>query len=233
MSNKGSVFLIPIPIADDMSMSTCIPADIVKITQEVDVFFVENIKTTRRYLRKLDRDYPIDDKTFHILNKRSDEMEIAKILAQEKGKTIGVMSEAGCPGIADPGELVVKHAHKLKLKVKPLVGPSSILLALISSGKNGQNFTFNGYLPKERLERIKKIKQLESNARRGVTQLFMETPFRNNHLLEDVLENVDNTMTLCIASNITAGNEIIKTKTISDWKKHVPNLNKKPTIFVL
>lgn len=231
--SKGSVYLIPIPLVQDRAIEDHIPKEVFDVVQLIDVFLVENIKTTRRYLRKIDREYPIDDKVFHVVNKRTSEEEISKLLGQAKEKNIGVMSEAGCPGIADPGEVIVKLAHQLKLKVKPLVGPSSILLALIASGKNGQEFTFNGYLPKDRSDRVKKIKQLETLSRKGVTQIFMETPFRNNHLLEDLLIHLDTEAALCIASNINGQNEIIKTKLVKDWRNHPPDLNKKPTIFVL
>ena len=210
-----------------------IPQEVNRIIGEVDVFLVENLKTTRRYLRKLDKTYPIDDKAFHVVDKKTPLATIQKILKDNLNKTFGVISEAGCPAIADPGADVVNVAHKLNIQVVPMVGPSSILLALIGSGKNGQTFTFNGYLPKERVDRVKKLKQLETLARKGHTQIFMETPFRNNHLLEDVLINCDNSMELCIASNINADNELIKTLKISDWKKNTPNLHKKPTIFVL
>lgn len=230
--NNGLLYLIPIPISDS-PIEKHIPQEVYKVIGEVDVFLVENLKTTRRYLRKLDKAYPIDDKTFHVVDKKTPLATIQKTLAKNKGKTFGVISEAGCPAIADPGADVVNVAHKLNIQVVPMVGPSSILLALIGSGKNGQTFTFNGYLPKERRDRVKKLKQLETLARKGHTQIFMETPFRNNHLLEDVLINCDNNMELCIASNINADNELIKTKKISDWKKNTPDLHKKPTIFVL
>ena len=184
-------------------------------------------------MRKVNSTYPIDDKEFFVIDKRTSHKELSEFVSNNRDKVIGVMSEAGCPGIADPGADVVALAHKMKIEVFPLVGPSSILLALIGSGKNGQNFTFNGYLPKERGERIKTLKNLERLSRSGITQIFMETPFRNNHLLEDVLINCDNNMELCIASNINASNEFVKTKKISSWKKNTPDLHKKPTIFVL
>jgi 16S rRNA (cytidine1402-2'-O)-methyltransferase len=231
--SKGCLYLIPIPLVQDKPISDHIPQEVFNVINEIDVFMVENIKTTRRYLRKMEKSYPIDDKIFHVVNKRTSVDEVSKLLDQSKGKIIGVMSEAGCPGIADPGEKIVDAAHQQKIKVKPLVGPSSILLALIASGKNGQEFTFNGYLPKERGGRVKKIKQLENLSGKGITQIFMETPFRNNHLLEDLLLNLDNNAKLCIATNINGQEEVIKTKFVKDWKNNPPNLNKKPTIFVL
>lgn len=230
--SKGTLYLIPIPISDS-PIEKHIPQEVNRVIGEVDVFLVENLKTTRRYLRKLDKAYPIDDKVFHVVDKKTPLATIQKILKENLNKTFGVISEAGCPAIADPGADVVNAAHKLNIQVIPMVGPSSILLALIGSGKNGQTFTFNGYLPKERGDRVKKLKQLETLARKGHTQIFMETPFRNNHLLEDVLINCDNSMELCIASNINADNELIKTLKISDWKKNTPDLHKQPTIFVL
>ena len=154
---KGKLYLIPMTLGD-LEIEAVIPVGVQNMLQEVEVFIVENLKTTRRYLRKIDSKYPIDDKEFFIIDKRTNKDELARFVRTRSDKTIGVISEAGCPAIADPGSDVVAIAHKLKMKVVPLVGPSSILLALIASGKNGQNFTFNGYLPINRSERVKKIK---------------------------------------------------------------------------
>ena len=230
--SKGTVYLLPITMGE-YNMDTTIPVGVQKIMDEVEVFIIENIKTTRRYLRKVNPTYPIDDKEFFIIDKRTSAKELREFVEKFQDKVIGVMSEAGCPGIADPGAEVVEIAHQLKMKVKPLVGPSSILLALIASGKNGQNFTFNGYLPKDRGERIKMLKNLERLSRNGQTQIFMETPFRNNHLIEDVLEHCDNSLKLCIAANTTLANEKVITKTIGDWKKQTPDYHKDYCIFVL
>lgn len=230
--SKGTVYLLPITMGE-YNMEMTIPAGVQTIMDEVEVFIVENIKTTRRYLRKVNSTYPIDDKEFFVIDKRTSRKELSQFIHNHKDKNIGVMSEAGCPGIADPGADVTEIAHELNLTVKPLVGPSSILLALIASGKNGQNFTFNGYLPKDRSERIKTLKNLERLSRNNHTQVFMETPFRNNHLIEDILTHCDNSMKLCIASNITLSNEKIKTKTIGDWKKQTPDYHKDYCIFVL
>ncbi len=230
--SKGTVYLLPITMGE-YNMETTIPVGVQKIMDEVEVFIIENIKTTRRYLRKVNPTYPIDDKEFFIIDKRTSAKELREFVEKFQDKVIGVMSEAGCPGIADPGAEVVEIAHQLKMKVKPLVGPSSILLALIASGKNGQNFTFNGYLPKDRGERIKMLKNLERLSRNGQTQIFMETPFRNNHLIEDVLEHCDNSLKLCIAANTTLANEKVITKTIGDWKKQTPDYHKDYCIFVL
>ncbi len=230
--SKGTLYLLPITMGE-YNMETTIPVGVQKIMDKVEVFIVENIKTTRRYLRKVNPTYPIDDKEFFIIDKRTSTKDLREFVEKYKDKIIGVMSEAGCPGIADPGAEVVQIAHQLNIQVKPLVGPSSILLALIASGKNGQNFTFNGYLPKDRSDRIKTLKSLERLSRNGITQVFMETPFRNNHLIEDILVHCDNSLTLCIASNITLANEKIKTKTIRDWKKQTPDYHKDYCIFVL
>ena len=231
--SKGKVYLIPIPIAIDQPLEKHLPKEVWETVGLIDVFFVENIKTARRYLRKLDREYPIDDKTFYILNKRSSRDEIEPLIQKHSKQQIGVISEAGCPGIADPGEIVVNLAHKNNLHVTPLVGPSSILLALIASGKNGQQFTFNGYIAKDRKDRVKDIKRYEQLSRKGITQIFMETPFRNNHLMEDLLIELDNNAELCVACDINSQNEYIKTKTVKDWKINPPNLSKRPVIFVL
>mgnify|MGYP000165052973 FL=1 len=188
---KGKLYLVPMTLGDS-GIDAVIPTGVQNTLQEIEVFIVENIKTTRRYLRKIDSKYPIDDKEFFIIDKRTNKEELKRFVKKFSAKTIDVISEAGCPAIADPGSDVVAIAHDLKMTVSPLVGPSSILLALIASGKNGQNFTFNGYLPKERGERVKKLKNLERLSRNNNTQIFMETPFRNNHLIEDILINCDN-----------------------------------------
>ena len=230
--SKGKLYLLPITMGE-YNMEMTIPNGVQSIMDEVQVFIVENIKTTRRYLRKVNPTYPIDEKEFFVIDKRTSHKELSEFVSKNRDLVIGVMSEAGCPGIADPGADVVALAHKMKITVIPLVGPSSILLALIASGKNGQNFTFNGYLPKERGERIKKLKDLERLSRSGITQIFMETPFRNNHLIEDLLIHCDNNIDLCIASNITLSNQKIRTITIADWKKDKPDYHKDFCIFVM
>ncbi len=230
--SKGTLYILPITMGE-YNMETTIPLGVQQVMDEVEVFVVENIKTTRRYLRKVNPSYPIDDKEFFIIDKRTSRKELSQFIHQHKDQNIGVMSEAGCPGIADPGADVVEIAHELSIQVKPFVGPSSILLALIASGKNGQQFTFNGYLPKDRGERVKSLKNLERLSRKNHTQVFMETPFRNNHLIEDILMHCDNSIKLCIAANITLSNEKILTKTIGEWKKQTPDYHKDYCIFVL
>ena len=210
------------------------PLSVKKVVEELDHFIVENEKTARRFIKRITPKKPQPSLILKSIDKYADALEVNSYLdICEKGISIGVLSEAGVPGIADPGAEVVALAHKMQIEVFPFVGPSSILLALIASGKNGQNFTFNGYLPKERGERVKTLKNLERLSRSGITQIFMETPFRNNHLIEDVLIHCDNNMELCIASNITLSNQKIKTSTINDWKKSKPEYHKDFCIFVM
>ncbi|MFT7158720.1 MAG: 16S rRNA (cytidine1402-2'-O)-methyltransferase [Parvicella sp.] len=231
--SKGQLYLLPMTLGES-EHDMVIPKDVQALITRLDVFIVENIKTTRRYLRKLDREFNIDDSTFFELNKHTQPQDIASFLAPiEQGKNVGIISEAGVPAVADPGADVVAIAHQKGYKVIPLVGPSSILMGLMGSGFNGQKFTFNGYLSKEKSDRIKNIKFLEQMAQKGVTQIFMETPFRNQSLLEDVLKTCNSNTKLCIATEISTPEEIIVTKTISDWNTKVPNVNKKQVIFVI
>lgn len=212
-----------------------IPAEVAQLAIRLRSFAVEDIKSARRYLRKLDREFPIDESRFFVINKRStaeDVMPIIHLLLSSED--VGVISEAGCPGIADPGAELVAVAHQHEIHVHPLVGPSSILLTLIASGFNGQQFAFHGYLPKDRKERVRKIKDLEFNSRKsGVTNLFMETPFRNNNMIEDLLnELIDDTL-LCIGSDLTNPNERIQTMTVAEWREKAYDLNKIPAIFAI
>ena len=229
---KGKIYLIP-NLLGESEISNNIPIGVQETAINLRCFIVENIKIARRYLRKIDREFPIDDCTFFELNKHTDPTEISRFLDPiQNGTNIGVISDAGCPGIADPGADVIKVAHQKDIQVVPLIGPSSILLALISSGMNGQNFSFNGYLPKERNERNKALKSLEQKARNGA-QIFMDTPFRNMNLLDDILETCNENTMLCIACDITLETEFIKSKTIAYWKKNKPQLNKRPCMYVL
>lgn len=215
------------------SATDVIPAEVIQKTVELRCFIVENIKTARRYLRKLDREFPIDDSTFFILNKKTDASEFRKFIQPAiKGENIGILSEAGCPGVADPGAGIVSVAHANGIHVKPLVGPSSILLALMGSGFSGQEFAFHGYLPKDRKDRIRRLRDFEADTRRtGMTHLFMDTPFRNMNVLEDLLNELNDATVLSIASNITMGDENIQTMTVVDWREKAYDLSKKPTIF--
>lgn len=233
MSKKiGSVYLIPTVLSPDTLFA--IPAYVTAIVQQLTVFFVENERTARRYLKALDKQINIDNLLLVPMNEhQAPDIASAKKLLLE-GKDIGVMSEAGVPAIADPGNLVVKAAHSIDAPVIPMVGPSSILLALMASGMNGQNFQFVGYLPVKAPERGKALKELEQDSeRKSQTQLFIEAPYRNNQLLKDILDNCKEHTQLCIAVDITGPTEFIKTKSIRDWKKQSPDFHKRPAIFLL
>ncbi len=210
-----------------------IPAEVAKKTTELRYFIVENIKTTRRHLRRLDREFPIDESQFFELNKHTDKTQLQIFLKPAlEGHNIGMISEAGCPGVADPGAEIASIAHSMGIRVKPLVGPSSILLTLMGSGFSGQEFCFHGYLEKERRERVKQLKDFESDTyRTGKTHLFMDTPFRNNNVLEDLLNELTDNTLLCIASNLTMPDENIRTMSVRDWRQNAYDLSKKPTMF--
>jgi len=232
MTKKGKVYLMP-TILGESSLNMVIPQGVQDVVKDIRFFIVENIKTTRRYLRNIDKTFPIDDALFYELNKHTNLDEISKYLQPVlDGNDIAVVSEAGCPGIADPGADIVKIAHEKRIKVVPLVGPSSMFLALMASGLNGQNFAFHGYLSKDKSERIQQLKRLDNQAKYSA-QLFMDTPFRNMQLLEDVLTHCSKEIKLCIACDITTPSEMITTKTIAEWREHVPNLNKRPCVFIL
>ena len=229
----GSIYLIPVTLGGDDFLKV-IPEKVISLTKLLRFFIVEDIRSARRFLRLIDKAFPINDTVFFELNKHTAESEISNYLAPVlKGSDIGVMSEAGLPGIADPGARIISLAHQKNIKVIPLSGPSSIILALISSGFNGQNFSFNGYLPVKLAEKISKIKQLEKKSREGYTQIFMETPFRNQKMFESIIATCDNETMLCIASDITLPSEFIRTMKISEWKRNIPSLNDKLVVFVM
>lgn len=228
----ATVFLIPAPL--DAEHLEPIPAYILTAIKSCKVLFVENERTARRYLKKLDREIIIDDFKWHTIHKAEQEVQQQLINAIKQEQTIGIISEAGCPGIADPGQLLVDVAHKQGAVVKPLVGPSSILLALMASGMNGQQFAFVGYLPVDEQQRRKRIMQLEElSARQNSTQVFIETPYRNNQLLDTILKSCKPNTKLCIAADLTGDAEMIQTKTIAQWKTQKPDLHKRPVIFCL
>lgn len=235
MATKGILYLIPTTLGDTAETADVLPVKINQIINIIDEYIVENEKTARHYLKKMGIQKPLQEIVLHPLNQHTDISVVSGYLKNiEQGKNIGVISEAGCPGVADPGAEVVKIAHQRNITITPLVGPSSILLALMASGFNGQSFAFNGYLPKERNDRVKKIKDLEKLAyQRNQTQLFIETPYRNAHLLGDIVAVCDTKTLLCIACDVTLPTEFIKTKTISEWKKQLPDISKRPAIFLL
>lgn len=232
MNTTGNVYLVPTVLSADALFS--IPAYVTAIVQRLSVFYVENERTARRYLKSLDRNIVIDNLQLLPMNEnQAPDLVLAKKFLLE-GKDIGILSEAGCPAIADPGHLIVKLAHTINARVIPMIGPNSMLLALMASGMNGQNFQFVGYLPVKSPERTKMIRDLEQESeRKRQTQLFIETPYRNNQLLKDILDNCKDYTQLCIAADITAPTEYIKTKTVKEWKKQLPDLHKRPAIFLL
>ena len=232
MTRISTVYLIPSVLNENATET--IPAYVIGEVKKCQVIFAENERTVRRFLKSLDKNIVIDSFEWYTIHKV--EQEQLSIFAQKikEQKNIAIISEAGCPGIADPGQLLVEKAHQLKAMVKPLIGPSSILLALMASGLNGQQFTFNGYLPIDNTERIGKLRMLEEeSAKRNCTQLFIETPYRNNALMESILKNCKDTTQLCIAIDITGENELISTRTIALWKKEKPDLHKKQVMFLL
>ncbi|MCO5247558.1 MAG: SAM-dependent methyltransferase [Chitinophagales bacterium] len=232
MDKKGIIYLVPTPLSPEGIRQTAAIAQ--PVISHIRYFIVENIRTARRFLKAVDADFPIDDSVFLEMDKH-DDFEFDEMFLQHavEGKYIGVLSEAGCPAVADPGSKVVAAAHLWGITIKPLVGPNSMLMALMSSGFTGQNFTFHGYLPIETKERRNLILQIERGAEKGQTHIFMETPYRNNKLFEDLINWLKPTTELCIASNITASNEQIHTRLIADWKKRKPNLKKIPVVFVM
>jgi 16S rRNA (cytidine1402-2'-O)-methyltransferase len=232
--DKGKLYLIPTILGEGTQEAT-LPSTILKAIKEIDVFIVENLRTARRHIRKLDREKNIDATTFYSYGKY-DTLNLEQDFLPHilSGQNIGLLSEAGLPCVADPGSKIVAYAHDFQIDVVPFVGPSSILLALMASGLNGQNFAFTGYLPIDKTERTKIIKQLEELVKKtGQTQIFMETPYRNNQLIETLLKTCSNNTKLCMASDITLPTENIKTKTIAEWKQTKINLDKKPTIFLI
>jgi 16S rRNA (cytidine1402-2'-O)-methyltransferase len=216
--------------------SDVLPSLNATIIKSIKYFIVEDVRTARRFLKKVDSSINIDELQFYTLNKHTSPNELSSYLRPlEEGFDMGVISEAGCPAIADPGAEVVKMAQTKNLKVVPLVGPSSILLGLMASGFNGQSFAFVGYLPIQGNERTQRIKQLEKRAKtENQSQIFIETPYRNQKLLSEILSTCQGNTKLCIACDITLESEYIKTKSINEWKKSaLPDLNKRPSIFIL
>lgn len=228
----STVFLIPCVLAEDAIES--IPAYVLDAVKQCTVIFAENERTARRFLKSMDRSVVIDDYEWFAIHKAEEEQLQQFRQKIKEGKNIAIISEAGCPGIADPGQLLIAAAQEMRVAVKPLVGPSSILLALMASGMNGQQFEFTGYLPIDNNERIKKIKELESASQKNnSTKIFIETPYRNNQLFESIIKNCANNTKLCIGVNITAANETILTRSVAEWKNKKPEFHKQPAIFLL
>ncbi|MBO4984603.1 MAG: SAM-dependent methyltransferase [Bacteroides sp.] len=230
----ASLYLLPVTLGDT-PIEQVLPAYNKEIILGIRHFIVEDVRSARRFLKKVDKGIDIDTLSFYPLNKHTSPEEISGYLKPlQAGESMGVISEAGCPAVADPGADVVALAQRKGLKVIPLVGPSSIILSVMGSGFNGQSFAFHGYLPIEPAERAKRLKQLEQRIyNEHQTQLFIETPYRNNKMLEDILQNCRPQTKLCIAANITCEGEYIKTKSVKEWQAGRPDLTKVPCIFLL
>ena len=231
---KPTLYLIPVTLGDT-DYDHVLPSYNREVILSLKYFIVENIRTARRFLKKVEPSIVIDNLTFTELNEHTSPEGVSDILApMASGESVGIMSEAGCPAIADPGADVVAIAQRKGYRVTPLVGPSSIILALMASGFNGQSFTFHGYLPVEAAKRSERIKALEARMyAENETQIFIETPYRNNKLLEDFIRICRPSTHLCVASDITCEDEFIRTCPVKDWIKKIPDLNKKPAIFLL
>ncbi|MDT0648127.1 SAM-dependent methyltransferase [Zunongwangia sp. F260] len=231
---RGKLYMIPTTLGDSNPLDV-LPLHIKKIIEETDEYIVENEKTARRAIKKIVAGKSQQSLKLHLLNKFTEVSALPSYLkACKEGQNVGLMSEAGCPGVADPGAEMVKLAHEENIQVVPLVGPSSILLALMGSGMNGQGFTFHGYLPIDKKERKHELKNLERiSAERNQAQIFIETPYRNNKLLEDMQQNLHPGTRLCIACDLTLQSEYILTKAVEDWSKTKVDLHKRPTIFII
>lgn len=230
----AALYLIPV-LLGDTAVERVLPTYNQEVVRDIRHFIVEDVRSARRFLKKVDKDFDIDGSQFYPLNKHTSPEEISGYLKPlEEGHSMGVISEAGCPAVADPGADVVALAQRKHLKVVPLIGPSSIILSVMGSGFNGQSFAFNGYLPIESADRAKRLKLLEQRAyTEQQTQIFIETPYRNNRLVEDILATCRPQTRLCIAANITCEEEYIVTRTLKEWKGHVPDLSKQPCIFLI
>jgi 16S rRNA (cytidine1402-2'-O)-methyltransferase len=230
---KGRIYLVPVLLGGD-DFRAVIPERVISITRELRFFIVENIRSARRYLRLIDKGFPIDSTTFFELNEHTGDDEIGHFLDPViSGSDLGIMSEAGMPGVADPGNKIISMAHRKGISVIPLSGPSSILMALISSGMNGQQFCFNGYLPVKQEERTAKLRELERKSRQGFSQIFIETPYRNDRLMESIITACNKDTLLCVAADITLPSESIVTKSISEWRKNRLPLNNRLVVFIL
>ena len=231
---KAKLYLFPVPLGEE-SAKQSVPPHNLDIVQEVEYIIAENAKTARKWLKLMGCTKPLQEFEYAEMNEHSRDKEFSEVVKPlVEGKTTAYLSEAGCPGIADPGAGLVSFCHAKGIQVIPLIGPSSILMALMGSGLNGQNFCFNGYLPREKNNRIKRLHELEKNiSRNGQTQIFIETPYRNNALLEDMLTQLHPDTKLCIASNLTLPSQKITTRTIAQWKKSPLSLEKIPAVFLL
>jgi 16S rRNA (cytidine1402-2'-O)-methyltransferase len=232
MESKGKLFLIPTVISE--GATNTIPSSVADALKDINHFLVEDVRTARRYLSSLKIYQSIESLHFSVLNKDTRETELAEMFVPiSEGKNIGIISESGCPGVADPGALAVNFAHQKNIQVIPLVGPSSILLALMASGLNGQQFAFHGYLPIDSKEVAQKIKMLEKeSSQKNQTQIFIETPYRNNQILKHLVDSLSPSAKLCVAVDLTGKNEFVKTLLVSEWKRNIPTLPKEPAVYL-
>ncbi|NBG67238.1 SAM-dependent methyltransferase [Acidiluteibacter ferrifornacis] len=233
-NQKGDLYLIP-NLLGGGNPDQYLGKELFSIIQKLTHFIVENEKNARRYLIKLGIPTPIDDLNFFILNKHTDLNDLHSYIKPLKdGISMGLISDAGCPGVADPGAEIVKIAHQFNIPVRPLIGPSSILLGLMASGFNGQSFCFHGYLPHDSAQRIKQLKSMELTAKKEKqTQLFIETPFRNEKLIEELVRTLDKQTMLCVAADLSLESVTIVSQNIGSWKKGRPNFHKRPAIFLI
>lgn len=232
--NIGKLYLIPTTLGDNNPMEV-LPEMVKRVVSFIDYYVVENEKVARRFIKAISPEKIQSNLHIQVLDKHNENIDYNSFLSPIlERKNLGLMSDAGCPGVADPGAKIIQIAHQKRIQVVPLVGPSSILLAVMSSGLNGQNFAFLGYLPIDKTDRKQFIKQLEKTSfEKNQTQLFIETPYRNNKLIEDLLQTLHPETQLCIACDITLPTEYIKTKKVADWKKETPDLHHRPAIFAL
>ena len=231
---KGKLYLIPTTLGE-MNPHDVLPQTVKRAVEFIDDYIVENEKTARKFIKSIHPEKSQDGLRISLLNKRTEVAEYNAMIAPcLSGINIGLMSEAGCPGVADPGAVIVKIAHEKGIQVVPLVGPSSILLAMMGSGMNGQSFAFNGYLPIDKAEKKAALKNFENlSSTKNQSQIFIETPYRNNKLLEDLVQTLQPNTHLCIATDITLPTEYIKTHRVADWKKTTVDLHNRPTIFII
>ena len=230
----GTLYLIPSPLGES-ALDTILPEQVRAIAARLDTFVVEHPKTARAFLKQIVTHMPLQQLNLLVLDEHTPETELTTLLAPLlAGKDVGLISEAGCPAVADPGANLVRLAHQKHIRVVPLSGPSSILLSLMASGLSGQHFAFHGYLPVDKTERKKKLLELEqTSASRNETEIFIETPYRNRQILEAILETCSDSTALCVAVDVTLATESIQTKTVAEWKKHLPEIDKRPAVFLL
>lgn len=235
MAILGTLYLIPVMLGDNIPATDVLPASVMRAVNLIDDYIVENSKVARKFIKAIDASKIQASLNLYELNKHTDSKDLNNFIQPLlQGKNMGLMSDAGCPGVADPGAVIVALAHQKGIKVTPLVGPSSILLSLMGSGMNGQSFTFNGYLPIDKSEKRSMLKNLEKwSFERNQSQIFIETPYRNNQLIEEMVQVLHPNTLLCVACDLTLPTEIMLTKPISFWKKHKIDLHKRPCIFII